>query len=135
MTNCYHSEVTFKDPAFGQLSGDRACMMWEMLLSNTDAASVITHTNVIANKEFGSANWKAEYFFGPDKRKVTNEVKAEFVFKDGLILNHTDSFSMWKWSRQALGISGLLLGWTPIIKNKVQKTTKKRLDQYIASRS
>lgn len=135
MNSCYHSEVKFEDPAFGQLSGERACKMWEMLLSNEDAAPIITHSNVKATELDGSAEWSAEYFFGPDKRKVINNVKATFAFSDGLIHRHTDVFSMWNWSKQALGVSGLLLGWTPIIRNKVQQTTNKKLSQYIANKT
>lgn len=134
MNKCYHQDIKFQDPAFGQLSGNKACKMWEMLLSNENAAPVITYSDVAATEQSGSAEWKAEYFFGPDKRKVINQVKTSFTFQDGLIHRHTDSFSMWKWSKQALGTSGLLLGWTPIIRNKVQQTTNKKLNDYISKK-
>ncbi|MFL0100562.1 hypothetical protein [Tenacibaculum maritimum] len=33
MTDCYHKDITFQDPVFGKLKGQRAIKMWEMLLS------------------------------------------------------------------------------------------------------
>jgi hypothetical protein len=32
------------------------------------------------------------------------------VSKEGLIIEHRDHFELWRWSRQALGLKGLLLG-------------------------
>jgi hypothetical protein len=31
-------------------------------------------------------------------------------------MKHTDDFDIWKWSKQALGIPGHLLGWTTVVK-------------------
>ena len=41
---------------------------------------------------------------------------ATFKIADGLIVDHVDRFSFWKWSRQAIGTKGLLLGWTPFLR-------------------
>lgn len=130
MTEHYHPDSTFEDPAFGKLSHADACSMWEMLLSNKDASPHVTYSNVTATDTIGQVNWRAEYFFGPKKRKVINEVTANFTFKDGKILTHKDDFSMWKWSRQAVGLSGLLLGWTPFFKKKVNNMTMGLLKEY-----
>ena len=54
----------------------------------------------------GSADWTADYLFSKTGRQVFNEIHAEFEFKDGKIFRHHDTFDIWKWSRQALGISG-----------------------------
>jgi hypothetical protein len=55
---------------------------------------------------------------------VVNEIDASMRFEDGLIIEHRDSFDFWKWSRMALGPSGLLLGWTPMVRNKVRAQSK-----------
>ena len=47
---------------------------------------------------------------------MVNDVRATFRIEDGLIVDHVDGFSFWKWSRQALGTKGLLLGWTPFLR-------------------
>ncbi|MFD1552275.1 nuclear transport factor 2 family protein [Putridiphycobacter roseus] len=134
MIACYHPDVKFEDPAFGKLSSARARGMWEMLMSNKDAVQKFSFDNIQVNGDTGTANWIAEYVFGPNKRKVVNHVKANFKFKDNLIIEHKDEFSMWKWSRQALGLAGTILGWSPIIKNKVQSTANQRLDAYMQAK-
>ncbi|MBL8954530.1 MAG: hypothetical protein JNK82_27370, partial [Myxococcaceae bacterium] len=48
---------------------------------------------------------------------------------------HTDSFDFGAWSRQALGPSGLLLGWSPLVKNKVRAQAAKGLDLYMLRNS
>jgi hypothetical protein len=52
---------------------------------------------------------------------VINRIRAEFFFKDGLIIRHTDDFDIWKWSKQALGIPGHLLGWTGYMQKKINE--------------
>lgn len=131
MISCYHKNVAFKDPAFGRLEGDRAKNMWRMLLSQKSETTKIHFENIKASKETGSAKWVAEYLFGDKKRKVVNHVQAKFKFKDGLIIEHIDSFNMWTWSKQALGFSGYLLGWTPLLKSKIQKTTNQNIDEFL----
>lgn len=128
MIDCYHDEIEFQDPAFGKIKGDDAKNMWRMLLES--GSSKIDFSNVTADETKGSASWRAEYNYGPKKRKVINNITASFDFKDGKIIKHVDHFSMWKWSQQALGLGGYLLGWTPIIKSKVQSTTKSLLKKY-----
>ncbi len=131
MTECYDKKVTFQDPAFGTLKGERAYKMWEMLLSGKTEAVKISFNKIEANIESGRANWIAEYRYGKKKRKVINNVLANFKFKDGKIIVHKDTFNLWKWTRQAMGPIGLLLGWTPFMKNKIQLTTNKKLDDFI----
>ena len=46
MAACYHEDIIFEDPAFGQLKGERASKMWEMLLSNKSSSPEITHFNI-----------------------------------------------------------------------------------------
>jgi hypothetical protein len=60
-------------------------------------------------------------------------VRARFRFKDGLIAEHDDDFSFHTWARQALGPTGLLLGWTPIVKNKVNSQARGGLEEFMAS--
>lgn len=131
MLDCYHSDIVFQDAVFGQLTGERARNMWKMLLSNKKADTKITFKDVVATSVTGEANWVAEYVYGAKKRKVVNTVHAEFQFKDGKIINHRDTFDLWKWSNQAFGIAGTLLGWTSFMKNKIQVTANKSLDVYI----
>jgi ketosteroid isomerase-like protein len=130
MTACYHDDIVFEDPAFGTLKSENAKQMWRMLLTRNKEIN-ITFNHVEANENKGSANWKAEYFYGAKKRKVINHISANFEFKDGKISKHIDTFSLWKWSKQALGFKGFLFGWTPFLKRKIQKQTNTLLKEFM----
>ncbi|MFT4049285.1 MAG: DUF4440 domain-containing protein, partial [Solirubrobacterales bacterium] len=84
-----------------------------------------------ASEASGSAHWIATYTFTQTGREVVNDVRAHFRFSDSLIAEHMDDFNFYKWSRQALGASGLLLGWTPILRGAVQKKARAGLDDFI----
>ena len=91
MADCYHENVIFEDPAFGVLKGDRAKNMWRMLLHSQKGKDFnVTYNTVKYNDETGSAKWEAKYNFSKTGRKVHNKITAEFEFKDGLIIKHTD---------------------------------------------
>jgi len=132
MVACYHEDIVFKDPAFGQLKGKEAEMMWQMLLAKGGESLTITHKNAQAHDSSGSCQWQANYVFGANKRKVENHVHAHFKFKDGLIIEHTDHFHFWRWSRQALGLTGWLLGWSYSLKMKAQRYARGNLKKYMA---
>lgn len=132
MVACYHDDVVFKDPAFGTLEGNKAKAMWRMLLSRSESKPQIKFSGVAADAKFGKANWIANYNYGPKKRPVENHVAATFEFKDGKIIKHTDHFDLHKWSKQALGVSGYLLGWSDFMQNRIQKTTNGLLQKFMA---
>ena len=130
MVSCYHPDIEFSDPGFPDLKGWRAGAMWRMLIDKGSADLEITYSDIKADDNRGSAHWEAKYSFGKDKNPVHNIIDAEFEFKDGKIVKHTDRFDFWRWSRQALGAAGLFLGWTPMIRSKVQKESDTALTMY-----
>ncbi|WP_269235860.1 nuclear transport factor 2 family protein [Flavobacterium flavigenum] len=121
MSECYHPNVHFIDPAFGLLKEEQVSKMWKMLLLKSKGDIKIEFSNIKADEFSGSARWVATYKFSKTNRKVVNQVSAEFLFQDGLIIKHTDNFDVWKWSKQAFGITGYLLGWTGFFQNKVRE--------------
>ena len=129
MAACYAPDVQFSDPVFPDLKGSKAGAMWKMLTSAPGDVKIelLEHD---ADETTGTAHWRAEYVFSQTGRPVVNDIQARFVFRDGLIAEHTDDFSFHHWSKQALGPPGLLLGWTPIIKNAVRKKAGARLDEF-----
>ncbi len=129
MVICYADNIIFKDPAFGELKGERAKNMWRFILAKNKNIK-ITATDIFVSENSGTAKWKAEYQYGKNKRKVTNNILATFEFKDGKIAKHTDDFNLHDWSKQALGLKGLLLGWTPYFKKKLQTEVHARLDDF-----
>ena len=131
MAACYHPEAEFTDPVFPKLEGKEPGAMWRMLTSRADDL-VIRFSGVDANDASGTAHWEADYTFSATGRFVKNVIDAQFTFQDGLIRTHVDTFDFWRWSRMALGPTGLLLGWTPIVKNKVRGQAGAQLQKFIA---
>lgn len=132
MVSCYHPDIVFHDPAFGTLRGKDASDMWHMLIEKSKGNLEIEFSDVAANETTGSAQWTAIYLFSKTNRKVVNQIHATFAFKDGLIVRHTDHFDLWKWSRQALGVTGFLLGWTGFMQGKIRQQALQSLHAYQA---
>lgn len=129
MIACYSDDIVFSDPAFGILRGKDAGDMWRMLISRAKDFS-LTFDSVCADERGGSAHWVATYLFSQTGRVVVNDIRATLVIRDGKIREHHDQFDFWRWSRQALGTPGLLLGWTPFLRNKVRQQALKGLRAY-----
>lgn len=134
MIACYHDEVFFYDPVFQNLEADQAKAMWEMLCKNAKDLA-LTFNNVQIEDEYGGCNWTATYTFSRTGRKVTNHIKARFKFQDNKIIEHMDDFDLWKWSRMALGLPGILFGWSSIIKNQIRAGAKKSLVSFMEKKS
>ncbi|MFC6095293.1 nuclear transport factor 2 family protein [Flavobacterium qiangtangense] len=130
MASCYHPDIVFEDPAFGKLEGKDASDMWHMLIERAKGNLEISFSDIQANDRSGTAKWVAKYHFSKTNRNVVNKIKAYFEFKDGLIIKHTDNFDFYNWSKQALGTTGLLLGWTSFLRKKVQKQALESLRKY-----
>jgi limonene-1,2-epoxide hydrolase len=131
MVSCYHDNIIFEDPAFGILKGERAKNMWRMLCKSQKGKDFkVSYSNIKANEDEGSATWEAFYTFSKTKRKVHNTIEAHFEFKDGKIIKHTDTFNLHKWSKQALGLKGFILGNTNYFSNKLKTQTNKLLDSF-----
>ncbi len=128
MAACYHVNAKFRDPVF-ELEGERIGKMWAMLCSR-GADLRVEFANVSVDVDRGSADWQAWYTFKSTGRPVHNIIHANFRFADDLIVEHTDDFDFWRWSRQALGPAGWLLGWTPMVRAKVQTEAARALDQF-----
>lgn len=133
MAACYHQEIFFSDPVFPDLHGERAPNMWRMLCARGKDLK-IEFSGVSANDSTGKAHWEAWYTFSGTGRKVHNIIDAEFEFRDGKIVRHKDSFDFWRWSRQAIGPMGVILGWTPILRNGVRKKADKGLVDFEAKK-
>jgi ketosteroid isomerase-like protein len=126
MGACYHKEANFQDPGF-TLKGAEVGMMWKMLCLRAKEFSLDFRViEVDANK--GIVEWEANYLFSKTGRKVNNKIRANIVFKDGLIYQHEDVFDFWRWSRQALGLPAYLLGWAGFFQKAVSKQAMGQLE-------
>ncbi len=130
MTACYHDDIVFEDPAFGVLKGERAKAMWQMLCESQKGKDFkVIVSDIKGNTANGSAHWEAFYTFSKTGRKVHNKIDAQFEFKDGLIIKHTDNRH--NWAKQAMGIKGLMMGGTRYFRNKLKSQTNALLDKFI----
>jgi len=131
MAACYAPGAHFSDPVFTDLNGDEPGAMWRMLTGRADDLRVelLEHE---ADGDTGSARWLARYTFTQTGRPVVNDVRATFRFRDGLIAEHRDEFGFHRWAKQALGPTGLLLGWTPVLRSATRKRARAGLDEFMA---
>ena len=139
MALCYAEDAEFQDEVFQLRGREEVGGMWRMLCEATRDKGrddwKLTWSDVAANGDAGQARWDAHYRFSATGRLVHNRISARFVFDHkGLIVRHRDRFDFWAWSRQALGTPGLLLGWTPLLRNKVRATAAANLQKYLAAK-
>ena len=131
MNSCYAPDAEFSDPVFA-LRGKRVGAMWHMLCESGKDLR-ITFRDLRADDTSGSVHWEAYYTFSMTGRSVHNVVEGTFVFRDGKILRHSDRFDFWKWSRMALGFSGVLLGWSSLLRRQVQKRADANLQRFLSA--
>lgn len=133
MVASYADDVRFSDPVFPSLAGDRAKNMWRMLCEIGKDLR-IEFRDVKVDGDRGSAHWEAHYTFSATGKHVHNVIDASFVLANGKIVEHVDSFDLWRWSGMALGVPGKLFGWTPIIKGAIRKKAASGLDAWLAKK-
>lgn len=131
MAACYAPDARFTDPVFVGLRGAEPPAMWTMLTSRS-ADLRVELLESSADDTSASAHWVARYTFAQTGRPVTNDVRSSFRLADGLIAEQQDTFGFYGWARQALGMPGLLLGWTPIIRNAVQRKARASLAEFMS---
>ena len=139
MASCYAEDAIFDDPAFTLKGREEVAGMWRMLCTATQDKGRndwrLEFSDVQAGTDSGSAHWEAHYRFSATKRMVHNIINAAFTFTpDGLIASHRDTFNFWRWSVQALGIPGFVLGWTPWFNRQVRKQASANLQKYLTAK-
>ena len=133
MERCYAGDARFDDEVFSLRGQKEIGSMWRMLCDATKTKGMADWKLAASAITERSAHWEATYRFSATGRMVTNIIDASFEFDaGGRILRHTDRFDFWRWSRQALGLPGLLLGWTPVLRNQVRAQAASNLKAYVA---
>ncbi len=139
MAACYAPDAAFDDEVFSLRGHAQVTGMWHMLCDATRARGLdawkLTSRDIKADARTGTAHWDAWYRFSATGRLVHNSIDGQFGFNvQGLISHHRDRFDFWAWSRQALGVPGVLLGWTPWLRRKVRAQAAASLQKYMAQR-
>ena len=131
MARCYADNARFSDPVFPDLDAERVSAMWRMFCVSGNEIAV-SFGAVEGDDERGSANWNASYAFPKTGRRIDNKIAASFEFESGLIVGHVDSFDFYRWTRMALGLTGVLLGWTPVLQGRVRAQAAVQLARFQA---
>lgn len=131
MARCYHPDIAFSDPAFPMLRGAEATAMWAMLTSRAKGDFEIILVDASADAEGGRAQWDAKYTFSQTGNLVHNKISAVFAFREGKIIRHVDRFPFWRWSSQALGLMGKVLGWSWPLKAMVRRKARASLEGFM----
>ena len=127
MNDCYSYDAVFYDPVFELLQANEVKAMWEMLCKNAKDFSLTFENIQDLGDDYYTCYWTANYRFSQTNRRVVNKIKAHMKLAGGKIIEHSDGFSLHKWSRQALGFSGWLLGWNKFFQTRIKITAKKNL--------
>ena len=131
MARAYSADAEFSDPVFIGLRGAEVGAMWTMLCSRAKDLRIEAR-DIEADDAKGRAHWEAWYPFTKTGRNVHNVIDAAFTFNgDGEIVRHIDTFDFHRWAGMALGASGKLLGWTPVIRNAVRKEARRGLERFM----
>ena len=137
MAACYAPDATFEDAALSLKGRKQEDGMWSMLCTATKKPGAAEHwtlefSGIDADAKSGKAHWEAHYLFSATGRKKHNNNNNTITFTpDGLIATHHDRFSFWRWSRQALGLPGVLLGWSPSLKRYLRSTEAGNLKKFL----
>jgi hypothetical protein len=132
MAACYAEDARFDDEVFSLAGRRKIGGMWRMLCTATQAKGLAHWKLAVSAVTERSAHWDAHYLFSATGRQVLNKIDAEFEFDaSGLITRHRDRFDFWAWSRQALGLPGVLLGWTPFLRAKVRAQAGASLQRFL----
>lgn len=131
MNSCYSDDIVFFDPVFGLLNGDEAKKMWEMLCKRATDLQISFGNIIHLDDAYSTCDWVATYTFAQTGKKVVNRIRANMKFADGKIIEHSDAFSLHRWSAQALGFSGWLLGWNRFFQQKIKNNARKSLMRFM----
>ncbi len=132
MNACYSHDVLFSDPVFGMLDAAQVRKMWEMLCTNAKELDIKFGNIQDIGDDYYTCDWTATYLYSKTGKRVVNKIKAYMRISDGKIIEHSDGFSVYKWSRQALGLVGWLFGWNGFFQRKIRDKAKASLAAFMS---
>lgn len=135
MNACYSDDIAFYDPMFELLRGYEAKAMWEMLCTNAKNFSLAFDNIKNLDNGYYTCNWTATYTFSKTGRSVVNMCKAHMKIENGLITEHSDGWSLQKWSAQAIGLSGKLFGWAGFFRRRLKNNARRNLLHYMENKT
>lgn len=132
MQSSYSEQASFSDPVFQNLNVTEVRAMWEMFCKRGKDMHLTFEILSVTDNQI-IAEWIPRYTFSATGKYVVNHIISTFTIADNKIIQHNDSFNFYKWCSQALGVSGILLGWTAFMQNKIRKKAIDNLNHFIQS--
>ncbi len=130
MQSLYADNAIFNDEAFTNLHAAQVKAMWQMLIKKGKDLE-LSYKILESNENTVKVNWIATYTFSATGNKVKNDITATMELSNGKIIKHTDRFDFYQWSKQALGIKGLLFGNFSFFRKKVQAVAMANLAKFM----
>jgi SnoaL-like domain len=141
MARCYHDKASFSDPVYPDLREERIVYMWHQLLGGIETSKSkrgskkssslnnlkLEYRVLFGDERKAQVQWTATYLY--EKRSVSNQVLSTLAIWDDKIVRQVDEYNFWRWSRQALGLTGLAFGAMPWYQRSVQRSAQSRLEQ------
>ncbi len=141
MARCYHDKASFSDPVYPDLREERIVYRWHQLLSAAETSTLksgsknshslnnlkLEYRVLFGDERKAQVLWTASYLY--QNRSVSNEVLSTLAIWDDKIVRQVDEYNFWRWSRQALGLTGLAFGAMPWYQRSVQRSAQSRLEQ------
>ena len=131
MASCYQPEATFHDIAFDLPKMQSIPAMWHMICEGTDIKA--TFEVIEANDFAGRVRLVDVYTFKKNAvtagRPVRNVIDCRFRFRDGLIIEHSNSCDPRAWAAMAMGgAEGFLAGQFRFLR---RLGAKKKLEGFV----
>lgn len=138
MQAAYAPGARFSNPLFQLQGSEEIGALWALVCTAIHRKRLdqwrLDVSEVEATAQRGRARCQPHWRIRASGRVVQGVSDAEFSFdKQGRILSHVERFSFWHWSRQALGLRGALLGWTPLWRDQVGAWARQSLHAYLPS--
>ncbi len=134
MNSCYGEDIIFSDPVFGVLRGEEVRAMWEMLCHRARNYSFSFSPPEDKGDGYYTCNWKATYLFSKTGKLITNKGKAFMKLEDGLIIEHSDAFSLRRWIHQAFGLKGYLFGGFGFFQKRIRLEAQRSLEKWMSGK-
>ena len=107
--------------ALGGYSGiisDKSAIQFKML--NKSKGPAMWSPRAQSDRMRFAEAWR-EQLESMDNLDLFQESVNGLLFEGDKIVKHVDDFNMWKWTRMALGLPGMLLGWSSFLERALHR--------------
>jgi hypothetical protein len=123
-------KITFNDPVYTSLQG-KSVFALHHFMAERRICPTITIRSISEKGNRVKVKWTNEYEYATYKTHISIDVRSIFHFEHTSIISQTDQYNLWKWSKMALGFTGTYLGWTPMFRSTLRRSSQQSLATFI----